>query len=75
MAAERRPIGDYTAHARTLLPDASIEVSAEPENSLRLVSARRLKEELGFEPSFTLEQGLEDYLREVKAAKEVGELG
>ena len=75
MAAERRPIGDYTAHARALLPDASIEVSAEPENSLRLVSARRLKEKLGFEPSFTLEQGLEDYLDEVKAGRERGELG
>ena len=75
MAAERRPMGDYTAHARKLLPDASIEVSNELEDSLRLVSARRLREELGFEPSFTLEQGLEDYLSEVKAAKELGELG
>lgn len=74
MAAERRPMGDYTAHARALLPDASIEVSGELEGSLRLVSARRLRDELGFEPSYTLEEGLEDYLGEVKAAKELGEL-
>lgn len=75
MAAERRPMGDYTAHARKLLPDASIEVSNEIEDSLRLVSAQRLRDELGFEPSYTLEEGLEDYLGEVKAAKELGELG
>lgn len=75
MAAERRPVGDYTAHARALLPDASIEVSSELEDSLRLVSARRLRDELGFEPSYTLEQGLEDYLREVKERRELGEVG
>ena len=75
LAAERRPMGDYTAHARKLLPSAKIEVSSELESSLHLVSAQRLRKELGFEPSFTLEQGLEDYLNEVAVRKKRGELG
>ena len=75
MAAERRPVGDYTAHAKKLLPNAAIEVNDEIEVSLHLVSGERLRHELNFQPAFTLEEGLEDYLEEAKTHKARGALG
>ena len=66
ISSERRRIGDATRHVRNLLPDAEIAVSAEPVSMLRSVSNRRLREELGFEPRYTLEEGLEEYLSAVR---------
>ena len=57
MSSERRPIGDCTRYVRSALPDSEIEVTQEPSDVLRLVSNRRLREELGFRPRFTLEEG------------------
>ena len=72
MASERRPVGDCTRYVRAALPDSEIEVAAEPFGALRLVSNRRLREELGFTPRFTLETGYADYLNTVRARAGMG---
>jgi nucleoside-diphosphate-sugar epimerase len=66
ISSEHRRIGDATRHVRSLLPDAEIAVSTDPVTMLRSVSNRRLREGLGFEPRYTLEQGLEEYLSAVR---------
>ncbi len=71
ISSERRPIGDATRHVRNLLPDAEISVSPEPVTTLRSVSNRRLREELGFTPRYTLEQGLDEYLGVVRRQAEL----
>ena len=65
MRAEQRPIGDLTAHLRRLLPDAQITVGTKPGSNLQLMKNDRLREELGFQPRYTIETGLEDYLNRV----------
>lgn len=62
MRAERRPIGDFTAHLRRLLPDAEITVGTKRAFDFPLMKNDRLVNELGFRPRYTIETGLEDYL-------------
>jgi nucleoside-diphosphate-sugar epimerase len=69
LRAHQRPWGDVTAEVRRLLPDAEIVVAEQPPGALRLalMDNSRLVTELGFEPRWTLEAGLEDYVRRVRA--------
>lgn len=67
MRAEQRPIGDLTEQLRHLLPDAQITVGTRRGSNLQLMKNDRLRDELGFQPRFTLETGLADYLNLVRA--------
>lgn len=69
LRAHQRPWGDVTAEVRRLLPDAEISVAEQPPGALRLalMDNGRLVHELGFEPRWTLEAGLADYVRRVQA--------
>jgi UDP-glucose 4-epimerase len=69
LRAHQRPWGDVTRAVRRLLPDAEITVADDDPGELRLalMDNRRLVEELGFAPRWTLEAGLEDYVRRVLA--------
>jgi nucleoside-diphosphate-sugar epimerase len=69
LKAERRLIGELTSNMRRLLPDAQIEVSAELSSGEWLISNDRLRSELGFEPRYTLETGLEAYLEQVRGRR------
>ena len=69
LTAGRYPVGALTAAMRRLLPEAAISVSSEPSlpgPQMTQMSNKRLVGELGFEPAYTLEAGLEAYLREVR---------
>jgi nucleoside-diphosphate-sugar epimerase len=68
LCAGQRRIGDMTAHLRRLLPDAEIGVRPGPPRPTLLMDNTRLVTELGFEPRYTLESGLEDYLNRVRRA-------
>jgi len=66
---EHRPVGDYTAIMRELLPDARITEGPQPRNPT-LLDSTRIREELGFAPKLPLELGLPAYVNEVcKRAK------
>ncbi len=65
LTAGRYPVGELTAAMRRLLPQADISVATEPFLPGPLLSNRRLVEELGFRPTYTLEAGLEEYLLQV----------
>lgn len=71
LRAHQRPWGDVTATVRRLLPEAEIVVAEQPPGALRLalMDNRRIVRELGFEPRWTLEAGLEDYVRRVEAGR------
>lgn len=67
LRAHQRPWGDVTACVRRLLPEARIAVAEQPAGALRLalMDNTRIVRELGFEPRWTLEAGLEDYVHRV----------
>ena len=68
LTSGRRRVGDMTKKMRELLPHAQIDVS---ENALfagPLMNNKRLVQELGFEPQYTLERALEAYVDEVQRA-------
>jgi UDP-glucose 4-epimerase len=66
LRAEQRRVADLTAAMRRLLPDAEISVSDEPIRRLQLMDNTRLIEDLGFEPEYSLEHGVEQYISEVR---------
>jgi UDP-glucose 4-epimerase len=72
LRAEQRPVGDMTACMRRLLPQASISVSTEPLQQLQLMDNTRLVSELGFEPRYPLEAGIEQYIGEVRDGAAAG---
>jgi nucleoside-diphosphate-sugar epimerase len=71
LRAHQRPWGDVTACVRRLVPDAEIAVAEQPSGALRLalMDNARLVRELVFEPRWSLEAGLEDYIERVRAAR------
>ena len=71
MRAEQRPIGDYTAELRRLLPAARIEVSERPAHVGQLMDNTLIREELGFAPRYTIESGLADYIERIRSAPDV----
>ena len=71
LRAEQRPVGDYTAELRRLLPDARIEVGEDPVHVGQLMDNARIREELGFEPRYTIETGLADYIERIRSAPDV----
>jgi nucleoside-diphosphate-sugar epimerase len=68
MAAERRRMADVTAHLRKLLPEAQIGVSDKRIATVPNMSCANLRKDLGFEPRYSMETGLTDYLNMVRKA-------
>jgi UDP-glucose 4-epimerase len=66
LRAEQRRVGEMTAQLRRLLPEAEIAVSDAPVPFTTLVDNTRLVTELGFEPHWTLETALEDYVEQIR---------
>jgi nucleoside-diphosphate-sugar epimerase len=74
VSSERRPVEDFTRALRQLLPQAEIRMSdAEPGHPHPAMDNTRLKE-LGFEPEYTLEAGLRDYIERIRAYDRYTEL-
>jgi UDP-glucose 4-epimerase len=68
LAAERRRMADVTAHLRNLLPEAQIGVSDKKVMTVPDMSIVNLRKDLRFEPRYTMESGLTDYLNMVRKA-------
>ncbi|MGE0383133.1 MAG: NAD-dependent epimerase/dehydratase family protein [Gammaproteobacteria bacterium] len=69
MASDRVRTGEVTAILRRLLPGVQIRSGTEPVPCHFLVSQRRLREELGYAPRFSLEQALAEYIADARAAR------
>jgi UDP-glucose 4-epimerase len=67
--SERRPIGHFARTLRQLLPDADIRTdqTVQPGHSHPSMDNSRLINDLGFQPRYTLETGLRDYVDRVRA--------
>jgi len=68
MAAERRRMADVTDHLRKLLPQARITISEKRVQTTPNMNTNNLKKDLGFQPRFTMESGMTDYLNMVRRA-------
>lgn len=64
----RRPIGEFTAAMRKLLPHADIaeDASERPGNAHAPMDCSRLVEDLGFAPDHSLEAGIADYITRIR---------
>ncbi len=67
MCSDNWRAGEMTSLIRKHVPNAQITVDAEPWEALRLMSNERLRTELGFQPRYTLETGLGEYLQMILA--------
>ena len=67
LRAEQRPVGDFTRLLRGHFPNAEIAVADGSTGGLQLMDNTRLVRELGFEPGYTLETGLADYVERIRA--------
>jgi UDP-glucose 4-epimerase len=68
MTAERRRMADVTAHLRKLLPEAQIGISDKRVGTVPNMSCENLRKDLGFEPRYSMESGLTDYLNRARKA-------
>jgi UDP-glucose 4-epimerase len=66
LAAERRRMGDVTDHLRKLLPDARITISERRVQTTPNMNTTNLKKDLGFQPRYSMESGMTDYLNIVR---------
>jgi nucleoside-diphosphate-sugar epimerase len=68
VCSESRPVGDFTRKLRQLLPGVEITSSDTelPGHAHTSMSNARIREDLGFDPKYSLEAGLEDYVRRVR---------
>ncbi|CAN7381240.1 NAD(P)-dependent oxidoreductase [Phenylobacterium sp. LjRoot225] len=74
VAADRRPVGEFSDALQELLPDARITVSETdaPTNPHPPMDNRRLRD-LGFTPRHTLTSGLRDYIERIRAYDQYAE--
>lgn len=73
VAGERRPIGDFIKKLRELLPEANItsDDNERVDSEHRFMDATRIREHLGFQPRYSLETGLEDYIKRLREYNEI----
>lgn len=71
MAGATRRSGEINGHLMSMFPNAPMTVSNKPLVMTSLVNTKRLKESLDFEPRYTVEEGIELYLKDV-ARRAVG---
>lgn len=69
VASECRHVGEITHFLRSLLPEADISVSESPHVMTSLLRTDRLRNELGFEPRYTTEEGLTEYVEAVRRSR------
>lgn len=62
VSGEIRPVKHTVDLMRTLFPAADIKIGTDPVNTLPYLSTDRIREELGFEPRYSMEEGIKDYV-------------
>ena len=68
---ESENIGTADAEMSGVEADLDAGVVEEPANVGQLMDNSRIREELGFEPRYTIESGLADYLERIRSAPDV----
>ncbi|MBI2906801.1 MAG: NAD(P)-dependent oxidoreductase [Chloroflexi bacterium] len=68
VSGEVRSTFDTVVYIKSILPGAQIEFGKELARRLPICDATPIKEQLGWRPKFTMEQGIQDYLAKMKAA-------
>jgi nucleoside-diphosphate-sugar epimerase len=66
LAAERRRMADVTDHLHKLLPDARITTSERRVQTTPNMNTTNLRKDLGFQPRYSMESGMTDYLNTVR---------
>ena len=61
-SGEIRTIRETVGYLRTLFPQASIDMGTEPAVILNCLKTDRIREELGFVPRYSMEEGIKDYV-------------
>ena len=60
-------VGEWTNAVRKLVPEAQITVSPEPANIAQVMNADRIRSELGWQPNYTVESAIAEYLDMVRS--------
>jgi UDP-glucose 4-epimerase len=65
------PFDDVVAAVRKVCPDVSFEIEkgAPPKSKAHAMDITRAKEQLGWEPQYSIEDGFADFLEEMKRAR------
>ena len=66
MAGECRKSGEISEHLRARFPEAPLSVSNEPLVMNSLLDTGRLRETLDFTPRYSVEEGIELHIEDVK---------
>lgn len=69
VSGEIRTTADTVNYLKSLLPGAKIDFGREPARRLPLADATPIREHLGFQPRFSMEEGIKDYLARMRASK------
>jgi UDP-glucose 4-epimerase len=59
---EIRPVKDAVDYVKTLFPKARVTMGSKGERTLPYLDGSRIRSELGFEPRYTMEKGIKDYI-------------
>jgi nucleoside-diphosphate-sugar epimerase len=59
---EIRPVKDAVDYVKTLFPNARITMGSKGERTLPYLDGSRIRSELGFEPRYSMERGIKDYV-------------
>ena len=68
VSGEVRTTAETVNYLKSLIPGAQIEFGREPARRLPIVDGTPIKAHLGFEPRFSMEEGIKDYLARMKAS-------
>jgi UDP-glucose 4-epimerase len=64
--SDQQPVRAYVEAMQRVLPDARITMGDESVRVNTLMDNRRIRTELGFEPRYTIEDGLRDYVARIR---------
>lgn len=59
---EIRPVKDAVDYVKTFFPNARITMGSKGVRTLPYLDGSRIREELGFEPRYSMEEGIKDYI-------------
>jgi len=69
VCGESRTIGEVADYLKSILPKTDIKFGTKPVGRLAVCKADRIEKILGFKAEYTMEKGVDDYIKELKARK------
>ena len=69
MTSDARRMGEINAYMRKVVPDAKFTISETPLERLALMSNQSMRDDLGFSPRYTVEEGLYEAHSAARAAE------